>query len=574
MQNTAVDRSKPIAIAYVRWSSSIQSDGDSYDRQTSPLAEFTSLTGVPVVEIIIDPGRSAYTGENSKVGKLKDILVRIESGHIRKGDYLVVESIDRITRMRVLDGVSLIQDGILKKGVKLYTTSDNKVYSYEDPDRDLETLLMIGLIAKRANEESETKSKRRKSSWNKAKEKAENSGEIFNRHTPPYGLIFNHAENKFNIVEDEANEIRAIIEGLKSEGVSNTLKKVNINSKRKWTRRTVHQMLVSKYPTGALMSQRRENKQKVFDSFIENYYPQIVTNHAFQEAVNAMKQRGKVKDYGRTTEGSLNIFKHCIKCGLCGATLMFEKSVNQKGVKYGYLHCHTSKETLSTCETRFRFDLAFGTLLQLVRQITGEDIDYTVHEWANREPIGNTGTYLENEQDSENLNDALLDFFSNSKLDQSVSVELIEKEKLLANAKSLYENLTASLSNYADGKIPKIFIDKVIIAEEAVSVLSSEVDELAGELHKERTDIDIYSSSDILSLYDDESGRLKLNTFFKENKFEFVFTCDRKTRTVFMTLRDKSKDIQLARVGKRFTLHHPLKEFGINSLSEYMNAEI
>ncbi|KWS73843.1 hypothetical protein AL051_12625 [Pseudomonas amygdali pv. dendropanacis] len=73
----------------------------------------------------------------------------MQSGAIRPGDYLVVESIDRITRQRVLDGVELLQ-GILKKGINIYTTVDKKTYSYNDPSRDFENLLMISLIAKRS----------------------------------------------------------------------------------------------------------------------------------------------------------------------------------------------------------------------------------------------------------------------------------------------------------------------------------------------------------------------------------------------------------------------------------------
>lgn len=91
--------------------------------------------------------------------------------------------------------------------MKLYTTTDNKIYSYEDPDKDFENLLMISLIAKRANEESEIKSKRRRSAWNKAKTKA-TDGVPFNAHNVPYGLRHNTETNSFEIVEDEAQEIK------------------------------------------------------------------------------------------------------------------------------------------------------------------------------------------------------------------------------------------------------------------------------------------------------------------------------------------------------------------------------
>lgn len=572
METLKIDRSKPLAIAYVRWSSTVQGgdDKDSYDRQTSPLEFFTSSTGVPVVETIIDPGQSAFTGENSKKGKLKGILDRIESGEIRKGDFLVVESIDRITRMRVLDGVALIQDGILKKGVKLYTTTDNKIYSYEDPDKDFENLLMISLIAKRANEESEIKSKRRRSAWNKAKTKA-TDGVPFNAHNPPYGLRYDPDGNCFEIVEDEAVEIKKIFEGLKYEGVSNTLKKVNLTSKRKWSRKTVHLMLTSRYPIGTLMSQKREGKTKVFERFIENYYPAILTHKEFQDALQAMKQRGKVKDYGRNTEGYLNIFKHCVKCAACGQSLMFEKSINQKGIKYGYFHCWTRKETLSHCDLpRFRFDFAFGTLLQLVKQLTCDE-DYDVHPWASEMPSDYNSTMADDENDIENFENQFLSLFSKSTAAEAIKTDFYKAENELAKAKTIYENLTASFSQFSDGRIPSFFIQQMSEAEQAYEKAKADVDALGAQIDNAENSLEIYSYKDIIELYSTDEGRLKLNHFFKSNGFKFVFNYEPKTRTVLMTVRDKA-DAEIYRVGKKFTLHNPLKEFGIDNLNEQMNS--
>jgi len=545
-------------------------DKDSYDRQTSPLEFFTSSTGVPVVETIIDPGQSAFTGENSKKGKLKGILDRIESGEIRKGDFLVVESIDRITRMRVLDGVALIQDGILKKGVKLYTTTDNKTYSYEDPEKDFENLLMISLIAKRANEESEIKSKRRRSAWNKAKTKA-TDGVPFNAHNPPYGLRYDPEENRFEIVKDEAIEIKKIFEGLKYEGVSNTLKKVNLTSKRKWSRKTVHLMLTSRYPIGTLMSQKRDGKTKVFERYIENYYPAILTHKEFQDALQAMKQRGKVKDYGRNTEGYLNIFKHCVKCAVCGQSLMFEKSINKKGIKYGYFHCWTRKETLSHCDVpRFRFDFAFGTLLQLVKQLTCEE-DCDVHPWASEMPADYNSTMADDENDIENFENQFLSLFSKSTATEEVKTDFYKAENELAKAKSIYENLTASFSQFSDGRIPSFFIKQMSDAEQAYENAKADVDALSAQIDNAESSLEIYSYKDIIDLYSSDEGRLKLNHFFKSNGFKFIFNYEAKTRTLFMTVRDKA-DAEIYRVGKKFTLHNPLKEFGIDNLNEQMNS--
>lgn len=85
-----------ISVAYVRYSTAIQSGGDSVDRQTTPLEAFEKKLGVKVRDIHIDEGVSSYKGENIKKGKFKEILDEIDNQVISSGDYLVIESIDRV----------------------------------------------------------------------------------------------------------------------------------------------------------------------------------------------------------------------------------------------------------------------------------------------------------------------------------------------------------------------------------------------------------------------------------------------------------------------------------------------
>ena len=51
----------------------------------------------------------------------------ISDMHIKEGDYIFVESIDRLSRQRLLQAKELV-NGILEKGVILITTIDGKRY--------------------------------------------------------------------------------------------------------------------------------------------------------------------------------------------------------------------------------------------------------------------------------------------------------------------------------------------------------------------------------------------------------------------------------------------------------------
>ncbi|MDG2970083.1 recombinase family protein [Pseudomonas extremaustralis] len=575
----------PNAYAYVRYSSTVQSSGDSVDRQTSPLKAFERETGVDIVETIIDEGVSSFRGDNANKGKFKEVLARIERGVIRRGDYLVVESIDRITRQRVLDGVELLQN-ILKAGVKIYTTTDSRCYSYDDPDRDFENLIMISLIAKRANEESEIKSKRRKSAWNKAKLAASESGKKFNAHNPPYGYRYDVITEQFVIAEDEASEIRMIFELLKTMGVSNATRRVNVSSKRKWTSRQVALMIENKYPLGMLMSQKRNEKgEKVFVEYIDEYYPKIISQTAFNEAVASMRNRQDRKDYGNTTIGSTNIFRHVIKCAECGETMMFEKQKNQKGVMYPYFNCFTRKELKGQCDQRFRFDLAFGMLLhgmQVIQSKASPGVIRYEFETDGKKKVAQPNGHINSTVVKRMKMDPIVrsarrtsmtgfgDEFSSFLSDDKKSRELLgsnlaEASEVLAGLKEKYENIEKSLDGF-DGKIPMPIIKRLESLEIAIDDQVALIDKLSDEYESSVTDIKLTTIDDVVEQFRTEEGRLKLNQFFKASKIVFKFRYDKSTRSLHMWVNRDTQEI--LSISRKFPLHKPLSHFGIPRLAD------
>lgn len=579
----------PNAYAYVRYSSTVQSSGDSVDRQISPLKAFERETGVDIVETIIDEGVSSFRGDNANKGKFKEVLARIEREVIRRGDYLVVESIDRITRQRVLDGVELLQN-ILKKGVRIYTTTDSRCYSYDDPDRDFENLIMISLIAKRANEESEIKSKRRKSAWNKAKLAASESGTKFNAHNPPYGYRYDVLTAQFVIVDEEASEIRMIFELLKAMGVSNATRRVNASSKRKWTSRQVALMIENKYPLGMLMSQKRNEKGgKVFVEYIENYYPKIVSQTVFNEAVASMRSRQDRKDYGNTTIGSTNIFRHVIKCAECGETMMFEKQKNQKGVMYPYFNCFTRKELKGQCDQRFRFDLAFGMLLHGMQVIQSKAspgvirFDFETNgkpqtRWNDPEPIGSYVGVVAKKLNMDptdvsirragmtGLGDELSSFlFDDKKSQELLGSELAGASETLAGLREKYGNIDRSIDGL-DGNIPMPIIKRLQLLEIAIADQVALVDKLSAKFESGVTDVRLTTIEDVLHQFSTEDGRLKLNHFFKASRVLFKFRYDKPTRNLHMWVSRNEQEV--LSIARKFSLHKPLAHFGIQRLAD------
>lgn len=574
----------PVAYAYIRYSSLAQASGGSVDRQITPLKEFTDRTGVEVVEVIIDEGVSSYKGRNVNKGKFKEILERVSSGVIRKGDYIVVESIDRITRQRVLDGVDLLQ-GIIKKGIRIYTTMDRICYSRDNEEDDLKTIMMIALIAKRANEESATKSWRGKESWRKQKELATSGVAKINIKRPPYGLDFDSNKSMFIVNEAEASEIRKIFSLLKYMGVSNAIREVNKNSKRKWAGRHVIHMIRTQYPLGVLRSQKRtSDDRKEFVEYIEGYYPPILSQSEFNEAVSAMQGRRDRKDYGNTSFEDFNIFRSVAKCHSCGGSLLFEKQKNPKGVVYFYLHCHSRKELKGGCDQRFRFDLAFGMLLVFVEFSinSNKPVGYlrfkrpqslSAREVKNESGFIRRGIKVDPDIKAKYLSavqgahGAFIDLFSGpTPSDMKFSEELAVAKKELQKAEGEYERYGQSIERY-DGDIPVFVMKKLSELERDIAARIGEVEKLTREVNDAKVSIPVFGRQDVIELFRTRTGRLELNRFFVAKKIKFRFQYRAAERTLDMTVfRD---DVQILQVPCRFPLHKPLGMFDLPNLAEF-----
>ncbi|WP_257026778.1 MULTISPECIES: recombinase family protein [Pseudomonadaceae] len=74
--------------------------------------------------LFFDKGRSAYKGRHlDDTGELARFLAYVEDGTIPTGSYLVIESLDRLSREKVRDALPRFLD-LLAKGINVYTSTD------------------------------------------------------------------------------------------------------------------------------------------------------------------------------------------------------------------------------------------------------------------------------------------------------------------------------------------------------------------------------------------------------------------------------------------------------------------
>lgn len=551
------------AYAYIRFSRAIQATGDSENRQLTALELFETTTGTKIVEVVYDKGKSAFRGDNARSGNFKEMLDRMQSGAIRRGDFLVVESIDRITRQRVLDGVELLQ-GILKKGINIYTTVDKKTYSYNDPSRDFENLLMISLIAKRANEESETKSGRLLSAWKARRAKAENGEVIIKKgKTIPYGLRVEN--NKFVIQKEEQEEIKQLFELLLQFGINTAITKINETSLKKWNNGTLNKIIRNKTVIGCMATHRIEytadgKAKKILTGFIENYYPNLIEPGLFYKAVDVMTNRKQKNWSGRRTEQDFNIFKHCIFCAECGGKLYYDhRGSRYKGKIYPFFKCDNARVQKHICTAdNIRFEYVLGSLLESIKIINRVATEIT----RDFKGISTQARYL-----NPKINSLL-------KIDtESNNLILEDKQKQLISRRTKLDNMNIQMVE-ADYNVPTKFIQEISNTEKEIEALNKEI----LLIHNTFTDdaVNINDTKTVIDLFCTDEGRAQLNSFFKSNDIVFYVSHSKSTRnTVFRMYRKNSNmDERITAITKVFPLKNILEEFDLVDLQTMFDLTI
>ncbi|EMM2237739.1 recombinase family protein [Pseudomonas aeruginosa] len=579
---------QPTAYAYIRYSSRKQglADKDSVDRQMNSIKAIAAQRGIQILpeNVFSDTGVSGYTGKNQEKGKLKDLIDLILNQQVKQGDYVFVESIDRLSRQRMRLSKDLVYK-ILDRGVTLVTTIDGQVYSRDNDD--VRQDIMLTVIAERAHEESKTKSVRRISAWKRAKEQAESTGKIFNAHRPPYGIRFNSESEKFEIDPIQAQEILDIFESLKLVGINQTIKKLNSYSERRWTQFHIRNLIDTKYPLGYFCSQRKVDGKMVFEKYIENYYPQIVPYDLWHEAVEAMKGRKTNNQAGRCTPDNYNVFRHIAVCGSCGEKMYFHQNFNAKTNSYYYLNCRSNLEVAGKCRQRFRYDFAFGILLQMVYQATTDE-DFTPHPWQLLAPdeykSGELMTTLEGGAEIHQMTDEQESEIERAENFRGILAQLLarkeavgDKHRELTKAENEYRGHKIKLENYekslasGDGVISNTFMKLLATQEQLVADAEQKVNELKSVIIKSKTDITFYNYKDVIELNKSQEGRLKMNQFFLQNGITFRFKYDKPSRTLIARIYQGEHNVEIQ--AKEFPILNPLGEYNLKNLALYKDGE-
>jgi DNA invertase Pin-like site-specific DNA recombinase len=316
----------PKAYSYIRFSSAKQMKGDSIERQTRLSENYAAKHGLAIdTELNMrDLGISAFDRSNLNKGALGQFLQLVEDGQIPQGSYLLVESLDRLSRDKVMDALGIFLS-ILKAGIIIVTLADEQVYSHAKSNENWASLIMSIVIMSRANEESEIKSSRIRSSWD-AKRKNIDNKRLTSR--CPYWLRPDKGDKGFEFIPERVEVVKRIFQ-MSRDGIGNAIIVRALNAEKVppfsvrtdgWQTSYIQKILVNRAVYGELqLTMCRDGEVTPLD-VIPDYYPAIMSKEEWMIVASARA--------GRQTRGGVskgnnlsNLFSGLLRCGYCGGPM-------------------------------------------------------------------------------------------------------------------------------------------------------------------------------------------------------------------------------------------------------------
>jgi DNA invertase Pin-like site-specific DNA recombinase len=321
-----------IAFSYMRFSTPEQARGDSLRRQLHDTHAWATERGHVLDDTLRDLGRSAYKGAHAKFGALKAFLDLVEKGEVPRGSYLVVESLDRLSREAVLDALPRLLD-LIAAGITVVTLTDGQEYSDDRLRADPSPLIMSLLIMMRAHEESRTKGMRVGKAWAQKRMLASETGQAMTSICPGWlRLVGGPRRGAYELIPERAVIVQRIFrETIDGQGRRSIAKALNAEGVPTWgvgRKRGAlwHDSYVQKILRNPAVFGVYEPLSKLAGGDgsgnvrIDGYFPAAIEEDTYYRAQVAAGARRQGE--GRPSVGHRNLLRGLAKCGSCGSNLI------------------------------------------------------------------------------------------------------------------------------------------------------------------------------------------------------------------------------------------------------------
>lgn len=337
------------AYSYVRFSTPKQAQGDSYRRQLQQARDYCTTHNLVLDDKTIeDFGVSAFRGSNRTDGALGRFIDAVKSGEIEKGSYLLVESVDRLSRQAIEEALTQFLE-IVREGIVIVTLSDNQVFRSGEVDF---TKLIVSIVyMARANDESEMKSRRSRAAWSNGRQQArENNKVIANSRLPSWLTL---EGDKIVPIPERVAIVNEMFQMARSGQGYQQIAKVfrdkdykTFGQGKAWRPAGIQSVVKSRAVIGEFQPHIIYEGKRVPDGDpLFGYYPTVVSPAIFAEVQHIVDKRNNHS--GSYRKGLYNnLFSGVIRCQ-CGELLRFHNK-GSKGQVRNYLVC--PMEGVTGCE--------------------------------------------------------------------------------------------------------------------------------------------------------------------------------------------------------------------------------
>ena len=376
---------KPRAYSYLRMSTDVQLNGDSKRRQLEASTAYAEAHGLELADDahlrkigisapqLEDIGVSAFKGANSRDGLLGQFLAAVKAGSVERGSYLLVESLDRLSREEILPAHSLFLS-IVQAGINLVTLADNRVYRAKETN--LIDMITSLVIMERAHEESKTKSMRVGAAWKQKRKKAA-EGQPMTAVCPAW-LRLSKDRRSYEPIAERVEIVRQIFAdsaaGLGMYAVATRLNRAGVpafEGDKGWHRSYLAKILESRAVLGEFQPHTSVGGKRLPDGApIAHYFPAIIPEDLFYQVQQSRSAR-RIGGAGRKGLGYTNLFTGLARCAYCHSTIVFE---NKGSTRSTYLVCGNAQRGRGCLATRWRYQDFEASFLAFVQELDLESI--------------------------------------------------------------------------------------------------------------------------------------------------------------------------------------------------------
>ncbi len=370
--------SRPRAYSYIRFSTPEQAKGASLARQRRLTREYVKKHDLVLDRKLTfkDLGLSAFTQQNLEPGaELRRFIDLVKAGDVPRGSYLLIESLDRLTRATIYTAMGLLGE-LLEQGVIVVTLMDGMKYEKTGTKDDFPGLIISIAILQRANEESETKRARLNDAWERKRRNI--AAKKLTRLCPAW-LTLVEDGTRYAEIPERVAIVREIIamtrqgigkqriatifneRGVKSIAPSRTDRKAEAKARdlaegwgegtdevidyiiddgdepdpnrrtkanlaQGWHASYIRKLLSNRALIGEFQPHRLDaldnSKRKPQGPPIQGYFPALLSEDEFASLQADIAKRG-TKVGGRRGTDFANLFMGLMRCGYCGGPMVY-----------------------------------------------------------------------------------------------------------------------------------------------------------------------------------------------------------------------------------------------------------